>query len=121
MRGFGFEQFDELCGTLDSHELQLKWQHYTRSMSAASTSTAVATLAIGPTGGVSAIGAMIAGPLLHNARKKRQIIERHMNSRGLKPETRNKDIYIPMAVSGTIGGRFVLKSCHLLEQHFLYD
>lgn len=103
-RGFRFDEFDALCGELDGEQLQLKWQHYTRALSAASTSTAVATLAAGPTGGVSMIGAMIAGPLIHNARKKRQIIEHHMSIRGIKPETRNKDIYGPMGFSAVLGG-----------------
>lgn len=103
-RGFRFAEFDTLCGELDGEQLQLKWQHYTRALSAASTSTAVATLAAGPTGGVSMIGAMIAGPLIHNARKKRQIIERHMKTKGIEPETRNKDIYGPMGFSAVLGG-----------------
>lgn len=103
-RGFKFDEFDALCGGLDGEQLQLKWQHYTRALSAASTSTAVATLAAGPTGGVSMIGAMIAGPLIHNARKKRQIIEHHMVIRGIEPETRNKDIYGPMGFSAVLGG-----------------
>ncbi|KAK7722194.1 hypothetical protein SLS64_000727 [Diaporthe eres] len=103
-RGFKFDEFDALCGELDGEQLQLKWQHYTRALSAASTSTAVATLAAGPTGGVSMIGAMIAGPLIHNARKKRQIIEHHMSIRGIEPETRNKDIYGPMGFSAVLGG-----------------
>ncbi|KAG6359660.1 hypothetical protein INS49_013183 [Diaporthe citri] len=101
-RGFKFDEFDDLCGELDGEQLQLKWQHYTRALSAASTSTAVATLAAGPTGGVSMIGAMIAGPLIHNARKKRQIIEHHMSIRGIEPETRNKDIYGPMGFSAIV-------------------
>ncbi|KAJ0109071.1 hypothetical protein J7T55_002263 [Diaporthe amygdali] len=103
-RGFKFDEFDTLCGELDGDQLQLKWQHYTRALSAASTSTAVATLAAGPTGGVSMIGAMIAGPLIHNARKKRQIIEHHMSIKGIEPETRNKDVYGPMAFSAVLGG-----------------
>lgn len=106
-RGFKFDEFDALCGELDGEQLQLKWQHYTRALSAASTSTAVATLAAGPTGGVSMIGAMIAGPLIHNARRKRQIIERHMKSKGMEPETRNKDIYGPMGFSAVLGGATV--------------
>lgn len=50
------------------------------------------------------IGAMIAGPLIHNARKNRQIIEHHMGIRGIEPETRNKDIYGPMGFSAVLGG-----------------
>lgn len=103
MRGFKFAEFDAQCSDLDVDQLQLKWQHYTRALSAASTSTAVATLAAGPTGGVSMIGAMIAGPLMHNARKKRHIIEKHMGMKGAAPDTRKKDIYGPAMISGTLG------------------
>ncbi|KAJ4386890.1 hypothetical protein N0V93_009789 [Gnomoniopsis smithogilvyi] len=104
MRGFKFAEFDAQCAELDVDQLQLKWQHYTRALSAASTSTAVATLTAGPTGGVSMIGAMIAGPLMHNARKKRQIVEKHMTLKGSTPETRKKDIYGPAMLSGVLGG-----------------
>lgn len=103
-RGFKFDDFDALCGEVDGKQLQLKWQHYTRALSAASTSTAVATLAAGPTGGVSMIWAMIAGPLIHNARNKRQIIEHHISIRGIEPKTRNKDIHGPMGFSAVLGG-----------------
>lgn len=103
MRGFKFAAFDGLCADLSDEELQLKWQHYTRALTSASTSTTVAILAAGPTGGVSMIGAMIAGPLLHNARKKRAIVGRHMLSRGLEPETRSKDIYVPLAIGSAVG------------------
>ncbi|KKY31227.1 hypothetical protein UCDDA912_g08830 [Diaporthe ampelina] len=47
---------------------------------------------------------MIAGPLIHNARKKRQIIEHHMSIRSIEPETRNKDIHGPMGFSAALGG-----------------
>lgn len=50
------------------------------------------------------IGAMIAGPLMHNARKKRNIIEKHMSLKGATPETRKKDIYAPAMISGVLGG-----------------
>lgn len=103
MRGFKFAEFDALCADLSDEELQLKWQHYTRALTSASTSTSVAVLAAGPTGGVSIIGAMIAGPLLHNARRKRQMVGRHMRSRGLEPETRRKDVLVPMAIGGAVG------------------
>lgn len=103
MRGFKFAEFDALCAELSDEELQLKWQHYTRTLTSASTSTTVSVLAAGPTGGVSMIGAMIAGPLLHNARKKRQMVGRHMRSRGLEPDTRAKDVYVPLAIGGTVG------------------
>lgn len=103
LRGFKFAEFDAMCADLSDAELQLKWQHYTRALTSASTSTTVAVLAAGPTGGVSVIGAMIAGPLLHNARKKRQMVGRHMRARGLEPETRSRDVYVPLAIGTAIG------------------
>lgn len=99
MRGYKFVEFDAQCSELDADQLQLKWQHYTRALSAASTSTAVSTLTTRPTGAISMIGAMIAGPLIHNASKKRDIVQRHMESKGSAPDTRNEGIYGPAALS----------------------
>lgn len=95
MRGFRFAEFDAQCSELNADQLQQRWQHYTRALSAASTSTAVATLAAAPAGGISMIGAMIAGPLVHNARKKRHIIEKHMGLKGVAPDTQNSENYGP--------------------------
>lgn len=107
MRGFKFAEFDALCSELDVDQLQQQWQHYTRALSATSTSTAVATLApgrLGSTGGVSMIGAMIAGPLMHNARKKRHIIEKHLGMKGAAPEILKKVDDESAVSSGTLGG-----------------
>ncbi|KAL3605073.1 hypothetical protein FPOAC2_00015 [Fusarium poae] len=84
-------------------ELQREWEHYTRLISGAATSTAVSGCAIPLTLGVSTIGVAMAAPAIHDARKKREIIERHLNRLNATHHTRKRDVLGSMAVSGTIG------------------
>ncbi|KAK4104426.1 hypothetical protein N658DRAFT_397637, partial [Parathielavia hyrcaniae] len=100
---FNFTEYDTKCAGLSPEELQLEWQHYTRLISGASTSTAVSGLAIPLTCGVSLIGVGMAAPAIHNARKKREIIEKHLQRLGATHETRKRDVLGSMAFSGTIG------------------
>lgn len=107
MDGFKFDEFDAQCSKLNVDQLQQQWQHYTRALSATSTSAAVATLSpgrLGSTEGTSMIGAMIAGPLMHNARKKRHIIEKHLGMKGAAPEIPKKADDGSAELSGTLGG-----------------
>ncbi|KAF2434090.1 hypothetical protein EJ08DRAFT_23026 [Tothia fuscella] len=53
--------------------------------------------------GVSTIGVAMAAPAIHNARKKREIIECHLQKLGTTHNTRKGDVLTPMAISGTIG------------------
>src|SRR5690554_593637 len=62
---FDFEAYDAKCRGLTPEELQREWQHYTRLISGASTSTAVSGLAIPLTLGVSVIGVGMAAPAIH--------------------------------------------------------
>ncbi len=100
---FDFQKYDQKCQGMDQEELQKEWQHYTRLISGASTSTAVSGLALPLTAGISAIGVGLAAPAIHNARKKRDIIERHLNRLGTTHNTRKRDVFSGVAVSGTIG------------------
>ncbi|KAK6207967.1 hypothetical protein QIS74_13048 [Colletotrichum tabaci] len=100
---FDFKAYDAKCLGLTPEELQREWEHYTRLISGASTSTAVSGLAIPFTLGVSTIGVAMAAPAIHNARKKRDIIERHLQRHGATHVTRKRDVLGSMAVSGTIG------------------
>ncbi|KAK1993585.1 hypothetical protein LX36DRAFT_615653, partial [Colletotrichum falcatum] len=100
---FDFKAYDAKCNGLTPEELQREWEHYTRLISGASTSTAVSGMAIPFTLGVSTIGVAMAAPAIHNARKKREIIERHLQKHGLTHLTRKRDVLGSMAVSGTIG------------------
>ncbi|KAI8676366.1 hypothetical protein LRP88_10631 [Fusarium phalaenopsidis] len=100
---FDFKAYDEKCRGLTLEELQREWEHYTRLISGAATSTAVSGMAIPLTLGVSTIGVAMAAPAIHNARKKREIIERHLNRLNSTHHTRKRDVLGSMAVSGTIG------------------
>jgi hypothetical protein len=100
---FNFEEYDQKCHGMDQEELQREWQHYTRLVSGASTSTAVSSLALPVTAGISMIGVGLAAPAIHNARKKRDIIERHLNKLGTTYHTRKRDVIWGVAVSGTLG------------------
>ncbi|KXX76075.1 hypothetical protein MMYC01_208258 [Madurella mycetomatis] len=99
---FDFKAYDAKCASMDPNELQREWEHYTRLISGASTSTAVSGLAIPFTLGVSAVGVGMAAPAIHNARKKREIIEKHLRTHGLTPTTRKRDVLSSMAISGTV-------------------
>ncbi|KAK0644265.1 hypothetical protein B0T16DRAFT_313919, partial [Cercophora newfieldiana] len=100
---FNFQEYDGKCAAMTPDELQREWQHYTRLISSASTSTAVSGLALPLTCGVSLIGVGMAAPAIHNARKKREIIERHLQRHGTTHNTRKRDVVGSMALSGTIG------------------
>ncbi|KAF9872990.1 hypothetical protein CkaCkLH20_09500 [Colletotrichum karsti] len=100
---FDFKAYDAKCNGLTPEELQREWEHYTRLIAGASTSTAVSGIAVPFTLGVSTIGVAMAAPAIHNARKKRDIIEKHLNKHGATHVTRKRDVLGSMAVSGTIG------------------
>ncbi|KAK4220969.1 hypothetical protein QBC38DRAFT_350121, partial [Podospora fimiseda] len=100
---FDFKKYDEKCSAMNAEELQREWQHYTRLITGAATSTTVSGLALPLTCGVSVIGVGMAAPAIHNARKKREIIEKHLNLRGTTHNTRKRDVISGVAVSGTIG------------------
>ncbi|SPJ72160.1 uncharacterized protein FTOL_01888 [Fusarium torulosum] len=100
---FDFKAYNQKCQGLTLEELQREWEHYTRLISGAATSTAVSGVAIPLTLGVSTIGVAMAAPAIHNARKKREIIERHLNRLNATHHTRKRDVLGSMAVSGTIG------------------
>ncbi|KAF3918763.1 hypothetical protein ABW21_db0205364 [Orbilia brochopaga] len=99
----GWENFDAKCADLTVEQLQLKWQHYVRQISGSSASTALSGIAVPFTGGLSLIGIAFSGPGIHNARKKLQIVDKHLNSRGAHHHTRKRDIFCPVAISGTVG------------------
>ena len=100
---FDFKKFDAKCANMTVDELQREWEHYTRLISGSATSTAVSGAAIPFTLGVSVIGVGLAAPAIHNARKKREIIERHLQRLGTTHHTRKRDVLTPMAISGTVG------------------
>jgi hypothetical protein len=100
---FDFKKYDAKCAAMSVDELHLEWQHYTRLISGASTSTAISGIAVPFTLGVSTVGVAVAAPAIHNARKKRAIIEKHLQKLGTTHNTRKRDMLGPMALSSTVG------------------
>ncbi|ENI01308.1 hypothetical protein COCC4DRAFT_33956 [Bipolaris maydis ATCC 48331] len=72
-------------------ELRLEWNHYTRLITGSATSTTISGLAAPLTGGI------------HNARKKRAIIDCHLARYEEQHITRKRDVIGSMAFSGTLG------------------
>ncbi|KAF4419456.1 hypothetical protein F53441_14429 [Fusarium austroafricanum] len=100
---FDFKDYDPKRQGLTVKELQREWEHYTRLISGAATSTAVPGCAIPLMLVVSIIVVAMAAPAIHNARKKRKIIERHLNRLNATHHTRKRDVLGSMAASWTIG------------------
>jgi hypothetical protein len=101
---FDYANYQEKCNDMTAEELQKEWENYTRQISSGATSTATSILLMPLTAGVSAVGLGISAPRIHNARKKREIIEAGLRARGTTHHTRTGDVLAPMAVSGIIGG-----------------
>ncbi|KAE9374921.1 hypothetical protein N431DRAFT_405984 [Stipitochalara longipes BDJ] len=101
---FDYDDYQQKCNGMTAEQLQKEWENYTRQISAGATSTATSILLMPLTGGISAVGLGLSAPRIHNARKKREIIEAGLKARGATHHTRTGDVLAPMAVSGIIGG-----------------
>ncbi|KAG4434935.1 hypothetical protein IFR05_009576 [Cadophora sp. M221] len=101
---FDFDTYQSKCENLTPEQLHREWENYTRQISGGATSTATAVLFSPLTAGISLVGLGLSAPRIHNARKKRAIIEAKLQSHGQTHNTRKRDVLAPMAISGTIGG-----------------
>lgn len=101
---FDFVQYQQKVNTLSTEQLHKEWENYTRQIAGGATSTATSVLFSPVTGGVSLIGLGLSAPRIHNARKKREIIEAGLQARGATHNTRKRDVVAPMAVAGAISG-----------------
>jgi hypothetical protein len=101
---FDYVQYQQKVNTLSSEQLHKEWENYTRQIAGGATSTATSVLFSPVTGGVSLIGLGLSAPRIHNARKKREIIEAGLQLRGETHNTRKRDVVAPMAVAGVISG-----------------
>jgi len=81
----------------------MEWNHYTRLISGSAASTTLAGSAVIFTAGVSLIGVAIGSAGIHNARKKRKIIEQHLARYREKPTTRMQDVMGSAAFNGAVG------------------
>ena len=84
--------------------LQKEWEKHTHQISGSATSTTGSVPLAPVTGGASLVGFGLSTPRIHNARKKREIIEATLQKHGLTHNTRERGVFVPMAVAGTLGG-----------------
>lgn len=77
---------------------QKEWENYTRQLSGGATST---TLSVGfahLTLGASLVGLGLSAPRIHNARKKRAIVEERLRQLEMEARTRKRDVLGPVAL-----------------------
>lgn len=72
---FDFKEYQTKCDGMSTEQLHKEWENYTRQVSGGATSTATSVLFAPVTGGISLVGLGLSAPKIHNARKKREIIE----------------------------------------------
>lgn len=101
---FDYEAYSQKCSTMTAPQLQLEWENYTRQLAGGATSTGLAVAFSPITAGVSLVGLGVSAPRVHNARKKRDIIQKYLIAQGATHNTRKRDVALPAAISGTIGG-----------------
>ncbi|KAE8445582.1 hypothetical protein EG329_013215 [Mollisiaceae sp. DMI_Dod_QoI] len=103
---FDFKEYQTKCDSMSTEQLHKEWENYTRQMSGGATSTATSVLFAPVTGGISLVGLGLSAPKIHNARKKREIIEAGLKARGTTHNTRKRDVIAPMAVGHPLEAAF---------------
>lgn len=98
---FDFDEYNEKCSQMSLEQLNLEWNHYTRLISGSAASATLGGSALVFTAGVSLIGVAIGSAGFYNARKKRQIIKRHLDQK--QPITRKRDVIGSAAFNGVVG------------------
>lgn len=101
---FDYDTYQKKCNVMTKEQLQKEWENYTRQISAGATGTATSVLLMPYTGGLSAVGLGVSAPRIHNARKKREIIEASLQAQGATPHTRKRDVLAAVGVSGAVSG-----------------
>lgn len=89
---------------MTTQQLNKEWENYTRQISSGATGTTTSVLAAPFTAGISLVGLGVSAPQIHNARKKREIIEAALQNQGTTHKTRTRDVVGAMALTGGIGG-----------------
>jgi hypothetical protein len=100
---FDYKKFSAECDVMSEVTLQKEWENYTRQIAGSATSTAISISAAPFTLGISFIGLGFSCPRIHNARKKRHIIQTHLEALDLTHHTRKRDVCGSMALSSAIG------------------
>ncbi|KAF6832881.1 hypothetical protein CMUS01_06753 [Colletotrichum musicola] len=99
---FDFDQYYIECASLSAAALQKEWEKYTRQIASGSTNTALSTLAAPFTAGLSMVGVVWGSAQVHNARKKRDIIEIHLRRHQESARTRCRDVVFGTTLSGAV-------------------
>lgn len=100
---FDYDEYQKKCDGLTIEQLHAEYENYTRQLAGGATSTATSVLFSPFTAGISLVGLGLSAPRVHNARKKREIVEAGLQARGATHHTRKRDVIAPMAVAGTLG------------------
>jgi len=99
---FNYAEYQAKTSEMSTDQLQKEWENYTRQIAGGATSTATSVLFSPLTAGISLMGLGLSAPRIHNARKKREIIEKGLQERGSTHNTRSRDVAGSMALSGAI-------------------
>lgn len=99
---FNYAEYQNKTSQMSTEQLQKEWENYTRQIAGGATSTATSVLFSPLTAGISLMGLGLSAPRIHNARRKREIIEKGLQERGSTHDTRTKDVVGSMALSGAI-------------------
>ena len=94
---FDFEEYQKKCDELTTEQLHREWENYTRQIAGDNLTTSTATcIMFSPfTGDVSLLGHGVSAPGVQDARKKREIIEARLQTRGTKHNPRKRDGIVP--------------------------
>ncbi|KAL0939504.1 uncharacterized protein CTRU02_206114 [Colletotrichum truncatum] len=100
---FDAEAYDLKCRQMDDNALIARREHYVRQIASSSTGAALRTAAGAATAGLTWLMIPYDAARIHNARRKRKILEKHAIDRGLTIETKCGDVLGPMALGATLG------------------
>jgi hypothetical protein len=94
---FDLEEYQKKCDELTTEQLHREWENYTRQIAGDNLTTSTATcIMFSPfTGDVSLLGHGVSAPGVQDARKKREIIEARLQTRGTKHNPRKRDGIVP--------------------------
>jgi hypothetical protein len=107
---FDFEEYQKKCDELTTEQLHREWEHYTRQIAGDNLTTSTATcIMFSPfTGDVSLLGHGVSTPRIQDARKKREIIEARLQTRGTKHNPKKRD--------GIVASKFLNEVTELIDQ-----
>ncbi|GKT48476.1 uncharacterized protein ColSpa_08657 [Colletotrichum spaethianum] len=100
---FDPEAYRLKCAEMPDDVLLARRSHYVRRLASSATGAALHTAAGGFTFGLTWLLVPYDAARIHNARRKRRILEEHALDRGLAVETKRGDVLVPMAAGLALG------------------